>query len=324
MNTKPLVSIVCLTFNEEEFVRDTFDNFLSQQTSFPFEVLVYDDASQDATPQIIQEYVDKYPDIFKATLYPENNFKKGLGFLGLRVGFQEAQGKYIAYCEGDDYWCDNLKLQKQVDFLESHPEYEVCAHETRIRNDFDKTLDGTLFSSPRYNNFIDRTCRKSYTLEDTLTGNIFHISSLMYRNFHIVWPEWIAEVKALDMVLFMILAERGNMYVLQDVMSVYRHNKKSITSTQEQFNSRINSTNMLINLLLRMDLFWNRKYHNNFAKQLAVFYANNFFIYLKKSTRSYKMACVMLYRAFTQNFCYTSKLFIIGTYKIIRGKIAVL
>ena len=64
MNTKPLVSIVCLSFNEEEFVRDTFDNFLSQQTSFPFEVLVYDDASQDATPQIIQEYVNKYPDIY--------------------------------------------------------------------------------------------------------------------------------------------------------------------------------------------------------------------------------------------------------------------
>ena len=75
MNTKPLVSIVCLTYNEEQFVRDTLDNFLSQKTTFPFEVLVYDDASQDSTPNIIREYAAKYPDIFRVTLYKENNFK---------------------------------------------------------------------------------------------------------------------------------------------------------------------------------------------------------------------------------------------------------
>ena len=288
MNTNPLVSIVCLTFNEEEFVRDTFENFLSQQTSFPFEVLVYDDASQDATPQIIQEYVDKYPDIFKATLYTENNFKKGLGFLGLRVGFQEARGKYIAYCEGDDYWCDDLKLQKQVDFLESHSEYEVCAHETLIRNDYDEKENGTLFSHTNVNLFIDRRKRQHYTFKDTLTGNIFHISSMMFRNRVIDWPVWINDVVALDMVLFMILAERGDIYRLSDIMSVYRHNKHSITCSQTQFGNQIMFNKLSIDLLDKMDVYWSAIYHTKIRQIIARYHTNNMFCYLRKSTKDYK------------------------------------
>lgn len=310
MNTNPLVSIVCLTFNEEEFVRDTFDNFLSQQTTFPFEVLVYDDASQDATPQIIQEYVDKYPNIFKTTLYTENNFKKGLGFLGLRVGFQEARGKYIAYCEGDDYWCDNLKLQKQVDFLESHPEFEICAHETLIRNDFDEKEDGTLFSHMKVNLFIDRKKRQRYTFEDTLTGNIFHISSMMFRNRVIDWPSWINDVVALDMVLFMILAERGDVYRLSDVMSVYRHNKHSITSSQTQFGNQIIFNNLSLDLLVKMDDYWSQRYHKEISKVVAQYYADNAWLYTKKSMRDFALCLSMMKSSIRYNK-YSSLMYIV-------------
>lgn len=301
MNTKPLVSIVCLTYNEEDFVRDTFDNFLSQKTTFPFEVLVYDDASQDRTPEIIKEYAAKYPDIFRVTLYEENNFKKGLGFYGLRVGFNEAQGKYIAYCEGDDYWCDDHKLQKQVDFLESHPKYYVCAHETRIRNDFDSKENGTLFSRANFNSYIDISKRKHYTFEDTLTGNIFHISSMMFRNSPIQWPEWICEVTALDMVLFMILAEKGDIYRLDDVMSVYRQNRCSVTNTQQQFKSKLASNSMLINLLSKMDAYWSNKYHKMITRVLAMFYMRNAFYYLSKSFRDIPLSKKMIHKAFSVN-----------------------
>lgn len=301
MNTKPLVSIVCLTYNEEDFVRDTFDNFLSQKTTFPFEVLVYDDASQDRTPEIIKEYASRYPDIFRVTLYEENNFKKGLGFYGLRVGFNEAKGKYIAYCEGDDYWCDDHKLQKQVDFLESHLEYNVCAHETRIRNDFDSKENETLFSRANFNSYIDISKRKHYTFEDTLTGNIFHISSMMFRNSPIQWPEWICEVTALDMVLFMILAEKGDIYRLDDVMSVYRQNRCSITNTQQQFNSKLASNSMLINLLSKMDEYWSNQYHKIITRVLAMFYMRNAFYYLSKSFRDIPSAKNMVRKAFSLN-----------------------
>ena len=301
MNTKPLVSIVCLTYNEEQFVRDTFDNFLSQKTTFPFEILVYDDASQDSTPNIIREYAAKYPDIFRVTLYKENNFKKGLGFYGLRVGFNEAKGKYIVYCEGDDYWCDDHKLQKQVDFLELHPEYNVCAHETRIRNDFDSKENGTLFSRANFNSYIDISKRKHYTFEDTLTGNIFHISSMMFRNTPIQWPEWICEVTALDMVLFMILAEKGDIYRLPDVMSVYRQNRCSITNTQQQFNSKLASNSMLINIISKMDVYWSNQYHKTITRVLAMFYMRNAFYYLSKSFRDIPSAKNMVRKAFSLN-----------------------
>lgn len=314
MNTKPLVSIVCLTYNEEQFVRDTFDNFLSQKTTFPFEILVYDDASQDSTPDIIREYAAKYPDIFRVTLYKENNFKKGLGFYGLRVGFNEAKGKYIAYCEGDDYWCDDHKLQKQVDFLESQPEYNVCAHETRIRNDFDSKENGTLFSRANFNFYIDISKRKHYTFEDTLTGNIFHISSMMFRNNPIQWPEWICEVTALDMVLFMILAEKGDIYRLDDVMSVYRQNRCSITNTQQQFNSKLASNSMLINLLSKMDEYWSNQYHKIITRVLTMFYMRNAFYYLSKSFRDISSAKKMASKAFSLNSMTSFKFLIIESF----------
>lgn len=293
----PLVSIVCLTYNEEDFVRETFDSFLSQKTNFSYEILVYDDASTDNTPNIIKEYAEKYPGIFEITLYKENNFKKGLGFYGLRVGFNEARGKYIAYCEGDDYWCDDFKLQKQVDFLESNLQYEVCAHETLIRNDLDKKENGTLFTHTNVNIFLDRTKKNIYTFNDTLTGNIFHISSMMFRNRPINWPDWINTVTALDMVLFMILAERGDIYLMRDVMSVYRHNKLSITATHNQFKNQIEFNNISIELLYKMNDYWDRKYNKYVSRIVARYLISNMFCYLSKSYRNYKKALTTMNQA---------------------------
>lgn len=291
MSSSPLVSIVCLTYNEEEFVRDTLDSFLAQETNFPYEVLVYDDASQDKTSDILYEYANKFPDIIRLTLYPENNFKKGLGFLGLREGFKEARGKYIAYCEGDDYWCDSQKLQKQVDFLESHPEFEVCAHETRIKNDIFKQQDGTLFSSLNVNLFLNRTKRQVYSFNDTLTGNIFHVSSMMFRKIEFQWPSWICQIKAMDMVCFMLLAEKGDIYVMKDVMSVYRTRLRSITDSKEgDFKNAISFYDASIKILRLMNKYWGGKYRNNILPIISRYYIRSMFICLSKSERNYPLA----------------------------------
>jgi glycosyltransferase involved in cell wall biosynthesis len=310
----PLVSIICLTYNQQEFVRDAFDSFLSQKTNFPFEILVYDDASIDNTPELIQEYYQKYPNLFKITLYKENNFKKGLGFYGLRVGFSEARGKYIAYCEGDDYWCDEYKLQKQVDFLESNKQYEVCAHETIIRNDLDNREDGILFTHTNVNIFIDRTKKDIYKFKDTLTGNIFHISSMVFRNVPIRWPEWINTVTALDMILFMILAEKGDIYLMRDVMSVYRHNKFSITSTQNQFKNQIEFNNVSMELLDKMNDYWQGKYNKYISKIKARYLVSNMFCYLSKSFRNYRKALYTMNKAVVTNFYIAIKYIFIESY----------
>lgn len=298
MNNNPLVSVICLTYNEEEFVSEMLDNILLQKTNFSYEVLVYDDASNDATPNILKEYAKK-SNFITITLYKENNFRKGLGFFGLREGFREARGKYIAYCEGDDYWCDNYKLQKQVDFLETHPKYAVCAHETVLRNDYYKHLDGLLFSHMNVNLFIDRRNRRKYTFSDTLTGNIFHISSLMFRNDKpIMWPEWIHKITACDMVLFMLLAERGDIYVLPDVMSVYRYRKNSITTTPEgDFKNSISFYEASVDILRRINIYWDRVYQKQIFPIIARYYMRSMFVCLSKSYRHPCLALKMWQKA---------------------------
>lgn len=127
----PLVSICCLVYNHEPYLRDCFEGFVKQKTSFPIEILVHDDASTDRSADIIREYTAKYPDLFKPIYQTENQGSKGVR-ISLKYQFPRAQGKYIALCEGDDYWTDPDKLQMQVDWLEKHPEYAMHFHRSEL------------------------------------------------------------------------------------------------------------------------------------------------------------------------------------------------
>lgn len=128
----PLVSICCLTYNHAAFIRKCLDGFLMQQTSFPVEILIHDDASTDGTDDIVKEYTAKYPDKIFPLFETENKYSNGYkGKMDITFNYSRAKGKYIASCEGDDYWTDPLKLQKQVDFMESHTDYSVCFHAFR-------------------------------------------------------------------------------------------------------------------------------------------------------------------------------------------------
>ena len=119
---KPIVSICCITYNHGKFIADCLNGFLKQKTSFPFEIVISDDCSTDNTKKIIDTYVSKYPAIFK-DVSPSKNLGSIKNFYHV---LEKASGKYIALCEGDDYWIDENKLQMQVDFLEGNPEYGMC------------------------------------------------------------------------------------------------------------------------------------------------------------------------------------------------------
>ena len=321
VNTKPIVSIICLTFNQEKYVRDCFEGFVMQQTNFQYEVLVYDDASKDGTPAIIREYAAKYPDIFKPTLYEKNNYLQGLGYVGLYTGIREAQGTYVAYCEGDDYWTDPKKLQKQVDFLESHPDYEICAHDTQIKFERSQQTESILFSQTDVNLFLDRRNRAEYQLADTLTGNIFHISSLMYRNFDIQLPEWIHEISAFDMVFYMLLAKEGKVHVLQDAMSVYRIHSDSLTSSGVEYQTAIPFLQLSVDVLLRMNDFWNRQYEDLIYPIVARYYVRMEFVYLSKSARDYAKARAMASKARSFSLATYLKYQLVELYRKIRKHI---
>lgn len=122
---QPLVSILCDAYNHEKFIKEALDGFLNQKTTFPFEIIVHDDASTDKTPAILKEYAEKYPLIVKCILQKENQYSKKINFWS-DITFPMAKGKYIALCEGDDYWIDEFKLQKQVDFLENNSDYVIA------------------------------------------------------------------------------------------------------------------------------------------------------------------------------------------------------
>lgn len=130
----PLVSISCITYNHEPYIMQTLDGFLMQKTRFPFEVLIHDDASTDRTADIIREYEKKFPKIIKPIYQKENQYSKGNRAILASFVYPRAKGKYIALCEGDDYWIDENKLQKQVDFMEQNPDVGLTYSKVKMLN----------------------------------------------------------------------------------------------------------------------------------------------------------------------------------------------
>lgn len=165
--TTPLVTIRCITYNHDPYIRQCLEGFVMQQTNFPFEAIVHDDASTDGTAAIIREYAEKYPDIIKPIYETENQYSKHDGSLD-RIMNAHMRGKYIALCEGDDYWIDPLKLQKQVDFMESHPDYGLCY--TNVLSFYE--------TSKTYGKYIGGNSEK---LKDLLLNNTIPTLSVLVR-----------------------------------------------------------------------------------------------------------------------------------------------
>lgn len=130
-NEELMVTIRCLAYNHEPYIRQCLEGFVMQKTNFRFEAIVHDDASTDGTAAIIKEYAEKYPDIIKPIFETENQYSKRDGSIK-RIMNAHTHGKYIAYCEGDDYWTDPLKLQTQIDFLENNLDYSFACHRYNI------------------------------------------------------------------------------------------------------------------------------------------------------------------------------------------------
>lgn len=207
-----MVSIQCTAYNHEKFIRETLEGFVMQKTNFRFEAIVHDDASTDGTAEIIREYVEKYPDIIKPIYETENQYSKKDGSL-TRIMYEACKGKYIAICEGDDYWIDPYKLQKEVDFLEVHPEFVMCSHNYKYY--FQKscsfesglTCDDTVYD---LETFISR--------ENWLTQPL----TCIYRMSAFNLDEYLQYKNSKDVTLFYYLLKRGKGMYFKDCVAVYR------------------------------------------------------------------------------------------------------
>ena len=213
-----LVSILCTAYNHEAYLRDALDSFLMQRTDFPFEILVSDDASSDGTAAIIREYAEKYPGTVRPFLLEENLFSRG-GNLYTDVLYPAARGVYAAFCEGDDYWTDPEKLQRQVDYMLAHPDCAAVAHNTTLHY-----CDGSQADRP----LIRRAGERDLDLKTLLSGTSysFHTSSLLARLADIIDPPDYYRVAQrsgfLDYALDLLLYTRGTVHYLDVCMSVYR------------------------------------------------------------------------------------------------------
>lgn len=208
------VSIICNAYNHESYIRDALDGFVMQKTNFAFEILIHDDASTDKTADIIREYEAKYPNLIKPIYQTENQYSKGIG--APRI-YQESRvkGKYIAFCEGDDYWTDPLKLQRQYDALEAHPGVDICAH-AAIAVEAD-TGNALRYISPENHETI-------LSASDVINGGGGYVAtaSLMYRAALNDNPPSFRQLMRLDYTLQIHGSLRGGMIYLPDCMCVYR------------------------------------------------------------------------------------------------------
>lgn len=224
----PVVSVVCITYNHEAFIAEAIEGFLIQETTFPIEILIHDDASTDRTPEIIRSYQSKHPDLIKPILQVKNQYSsRGFGFLGDL--FAIAQGKYIALCEGDDYWTDPLKLQKQVDFLEANPEYAICCHNALI-------VDSRSDKTQKYKKiYYAQSLKQIITLEDLiLNEGVGYIptASTVFRATSISnIPGFFSQLLMGDYALYLLATRSGNIRFIDQVMSAYRINDASLLST---------------------------------------------------------------------------------------------
>ena len=260
MKVEVMVSIICNAYNHERYISDALDGFLKQKTTFAYEVLVHDDASTDGTADIIRDYARRYPDIVKPICQTENQYSKGIG-ISENFQYPRAAGKYIAVCEGDDYWTDPEKLQKQVDALERNPACDICAHAataTRAEQNV-KTV------APAETDCI-------FTPEDVIRGGGGFVvtNSLMYRASLMHDQPPFRQLLKLDYTLQIYGALRGGMLYLSDNMSVYRLMTEGSWSRRmgQAPTRRLQHLEKVKKMLLQLDVDTARQYRDVIRERL--------------------------------------------------------
>lgn len=222
MSNSLLLSVCIITYNQELYIKETIESILRQKTNFKFEILIADDCSTDATRKICIEYSRKFPEKIKVVEAVKN--------VGLTANFfnslKSCSGKYIAICEGDDYWTDDYKLQKQVDVLETNNQYIGCFHNTEER------YQEGVKASFLYCSFSEAT---SISYKQLCFSNIIPTCSIVFRNLYIKdIPDWVLKLKMADWVLHLINAEHGDFFYIPQVMGVHRLSTKSAWSLQSK------------------------------------------------------------------------------------------
>lgn len=242
-----MVSICCSVFNQERYLRTCLDGILSQQTNFPYEIIVRDDASTDHGAQILQEYEKANPGKFVILYEKENTFSKGV--IPAYAMMRHARGKYVAFCEADDFWTSPDKLQKQVDFLEAHEDFSLCVHAAYCAHE-----NGTLLKDRVFRPYAES---REVSTDEVLDDWKFATASIMYRRSvqETLIPSFLQDCPCWDYATTAYFALKGRTYYFNDLMCAYR--VESVGSVNwnwgENFQRHIVSNQKFLQMLDRID-----------------------------------------------------------------------
>lgn len=270
---KPEVSIICITYNQVKYIRECLDSMLMQRTTFPFEILIHDDMSTDGTAQILQDYAEKYPDTVRVMPETENRYSQGNRCIFMLL-YPMIRGKYVAMCEGDDYWTDPDKLQKQYDAMEAHPECSMCLHRVQgVRED--GTPNGKAFPQ---NGFQEGVIASEPFLRAVCESYSFQTSAYFYRSGDLKGladpvPEFRKTTPAGDEAYLLYFGQLGPIYYVDAAMSCYRMN--SVGSWSERYRKtnqekRIHREKM-IRMMEQYDQFTDHRFHEICERRIAHF-----------------------------------------------------
>lgn len=271
------LTIVSLTYNHEKYIAQTLDSFLMQKTTFPFDIVIADDASTDSTQMIIKEYAKKHPNKIKPILREKN--------VGAEKNYFDAlsgvKSEYVLYTDGDDYFTDPLKLQKQVDYLDNHPECSICFHPVNVTIEGAPDLD-SIFPAPE-----SRFNKEILDINDLIPANFIQTNSCLYRWIFtgVETPKDVFPKNILpgDWYMHLLHAKKGKIGFIDEVMAVYRRHPGGVWwESLYDLNalhlkhgvSELNFYIAVENLIMEGD----RKYHDkitNFAKYLIALYTHH-------------------------------------------------
>ena len=267
--TETGVSVLCATYNQEKYIRQTLESFVMQKTNFPFEVIVNDDASTDKTPEIIKEFSDKYPNIIKPIYQKENQYSKGIP-IHIKCLFPKATGKYLAFCEGDDFWTDENKLQTQYDIMEKNPDCHLCLHKVRVVSENGTELKETYPKYLRKEVINTKKFLKLIFCAYTFQTSCYFLRREDYKSFGENFNESLSlyqlyrELKVGDEPTLLYFGLLGKTYYINKVMSKYR--TCSLGSWTSRMNSKPNEQKVkifkhLIKITEEIDKYTSYKYH---------------------------------------------------------------
>jgi glycosyltransferase involved in cell wall biosynthesis len=210
VGTVPKVSILCATYNHEQYLREALDSFLMQETTFLVEIVVRDDCSTDSTTRIVREYESKYPQIFRPIYEVENQYVQGIRPTIVMIEY--ARGELVALCEGDDYWTRRDKLQQQVELLEATPDSFMCVAKTRV--DYEDSDEASII--------YEGVPKKTLEFEDFFRGCYLHTSSYLMRSSKELAEKWAKHIRLSDTAWRYIYSDLGPVVFYPEVVSVYR------------------------------------------------------------------------------------------------------